>query len=216
MKAARSTAPLHHFRLRGFTMVEMMLVLAVLAVFAGMTVPAVMRMFGQQKLTGSAERVRSAIASARIRAIESGLIYQFCCEQNGSRFVVVPYELDYASSPQASSSQGGQAVGVKTLGRAYGSLPKTIVFNSIMIRNAGNLTPAAASYKLSVPSLEGLPNASDLASVNWSSPILFHPEGSANVDAEITVGDAKSQQILLRIRAFTGAVTMDRLTERKR
>jgi len=211
MKATCSTAPLHNVRLRGFTLVEMLLVLAVLAVFAGMTVPAVMRMFGQQKLTGSAERVRSAIASARIRAIESGLIYQFCCEQNGSRFVVVPYELDYASS-----SQGGQAVGVKTLGRAYGFLPKTIVFKSVMVRNAGNLTPAASSYKLSMPSLEGLPNAGDLASVNWSSPILFHPEGSANVDAEITVGDAKSQQILMRIRAFTGAVTMDRLTERKR
>lgn len=211
MKPQRSTGlKLLHSR-RGFTLVEILLVLAVLAVFAGMTVPAVMRMFGQQKLTGSAERVRSAIASARIRAIESGLMYQFCCEQNGSRFVVVPYELDYANPPQ-----GGQATGSKTLGRASGFLPKTILFSSVMVRSAGTLLPATSSYKLSPQALDGLPNASDLASVNWCAPILFHPEGSANVDAEITLSDAKSQEVQLRIRAFTGAVAMERLTQRKR
>ncbi len=196
----------------GFTLLEVMLVLGVLAVFAGMTVPSVMRMFGQQKLTGSAERVRSAIASTRIRAIESGIIYQFCCETNGSRYVVVPFEPDHANS-----QQGG---GATLLSRAAGRLPAGIVFSSVNFRGAGATsgTPAAAgsSHKLMPGALDGLPNAGDLAGANWSTPVLFHPDGAANADLEITISDPKMQHIKLRIRAFTGAVSMERLVAGKR
>ncbi|MEI8019210.1 MAG: prepilin-type N-terminal cleavage/methylation domain-containing protein, partial [Schlesneria sp.] len=152
----------------GFTLLEVMLVLGVLAIFAGMTVPSVMRMFGQQKLTGAAERVRSSIASTRIRAIESGIIYQFCCETNGSRYVVVPFEPDHANS-----QQGGVAT---LLSRAAGRLPAGIVFSSVNFRGIGDtanataLTPVSAgsSHKLMPGSLDGLPNAAELAGANWS------------------------------------------------
>ena len=210
------------FRTRsGFTLLEVLLVLGVLAVFAGMTVPSVMRMFGQQKLTSSAERVRSAIASTRIRAIESGIIYQFCCETNGSRYVVVPFEPDHANS-----QAGGQGGGATLLSRAAGSLPTGIVFSSINFRVAGAAvgapavtaapTAAGSSHKLMPGALDGLPNAGDLASANWSTPVLFHPDGAANADLEITVTDPKMQHIKLRIRAFTGAVSMERLVAGKR
>ena len=204
----------------GFTLLEVMLVLGILAVFAGVTVPSVMRMFGQQKLTGSAERVRSAIASTRIRAIESGIIYQFCCETNGSRYVVVPFEPDHANS-----QQGG---GASLLSRAAGRLPAGIVFSSINIRTSNtpatsgssaapaNTMPTVGSHKLMPGSLDGLPNAGDLAGANWSTPVLFHPDGSANADLEIMVTDPKMQHIKLRVRAFTGAVSMERLAAGKR
>ena len=200
----------------GFTLLEVMLVLGVLAIFAGMTVPAVMRMFGQQKLTGAAERVRSAIASTRIRAIESGIIYQFCCETNGSRYVVVPFEPDHANSQQG--------VGATLLSRAAGRLPAGIVFSSVNFRGAGTTAGATAgvpatagsSHKLMPGLLDWLPNAAELAGANWSTPVLFHPDGAANADLEITVTDPKMQHIKLRIRAFTGAVSMERLVAGKR
>ncbi len=205
----------------GFTLLEVMLVLGVLAIFAGMTVPSVMRMFGQQKLTGAAERVRSAIASARIRAIESGIIYQFCSETNGSRYVVVPFEPDHANS-----QAGGQGGGATLLTRAAGRLPAGIAFSSVNFRTAAAPTttgaPAAAtasagaSHKLLPGSLDGLPNAGDLAGANWSTPVLFHPDGSSGADLEITVSDQKMQHIKLHVRAFTGAVSIERLVAGKR
>lgn len=203
----------------GFTLVEILLVLAVLVVFAGMTVPSVMRMFSQQKITGSAERVREAIASARFRAIESGIIYQFCCEANGQRYVVVPFEPDHVNS---SSGQSGP---VTLLSRASGNLPKGLVFSSTVIKTMSSssmsnstTSPAisAPSHKLAPGSLDGLPKASDLAGANWSIPILFNPEGSANADIEITISDAASQHVKLHVRAFTGAVSMERLVTGKR
>ena len=203
----------------GFTLLEVMLVLGVLAIFAGMTVPSVMRMFGQQKLTGAAERVRSAIASTRIRAIESGIIYQFCSETNGSRYVVVPFEPDHANS-----QAGGQGGAATLLSRAAGRLPAGIVFSSVNFRSSA--APAAttatatagagASHKLMPGTLDGLPNASELAGANWSTPVLFHPDGSASADLEITVSDPKMQHIKLRVRAFTGAVSIERLVAGKR
>ena len=214
-----SQLPCDRFARRGFTMVEMLLVLGVIVVFAGMTVPPVMRMFSQQKLTGSAERVRAAIAGARFRAIESGLIYQFCSETNGSRFVVVPFEPDHANAQSGGQKSSG--------GRAWGQLPKGVVFSSATVRtlsnpattgtSSGSAAPmATASHKLPAGALDGLPNASDLASANWGLPILFHPEGSANADVEITVSDTKAQHIKLHVRAFTGAVSLERLVSGKR
>lgn len=201
----------------GFTLTEMLLVLGVIVAFAGMTVPSVMKMFQQQKLTGGAEKVRGAIASARFRAIESGLIYQFCCEPNGTRFVVVPFEPDHMSAKTGGGSSGP----VTLLGRASGTLPNGLKFSSISARtstsstlaaNATAMTTSAApSHKLPAGSFDGLPNAGDLASASWSPPVLFHPEGSANADIEIKVSDTKGQFVRLTVRAFTGAVSMDRV-----
>jgi hypothetical protein len=74
---------------------------------------------------------------------------------------------------------------------------------------------ASGPMKIAMSSLEGLPNAGDLANLNWSAPILYNADGSANTDAHIVIGDSKSQYITLRVRAFTGAVSMDRLTAGK-
>jgi Tfp pilus assembly protein FimT len=212
-------------RRAAFTLVEMLMVLALLVAFAGMTIPSVMRMFNEQKLTAAAERVREAIASARFRAIETGLIYQFCCEANGGRYVVVPFETDHASA------KGGTQTGpVVLLPRASGQLSKGISLSSAIVTITtnsatpgatpgsviGGTTPVAAtSHRLPAGSLDGLPNASDLSSANWSTPILFHPEGSANADIVVTVTDTRSQFIKLRVRAFTGAVAMERLVSGK-
>ena len=190
----------------GFTLMEILLVLAVIAVFASMTLPSVMRMFGQQKLSSSAETVREAIALARFRAIDSGLIYQFCCEVNGANFVVVPFEPDHAVS-----QTGSQTAGVVLAKRHAGILPKGITFRSEHSGSAGSSLNGLGPIKLSPQSLDGIPNAGNLAGLNWAMPILFKPDGSASLDTELTVSDTHSQQIRLQVRAFTGAVSMERL-----
>ncbi len=198
----------------GFTLLEVLLVLAVIALFAGMTMPSVMRMFGQQQLTESAERVRAAIASARVQAIETGITYQFCCETSGGHFVVVPSEPDHVNSNGSGST--GQVV---LLGRSSGRLPKGIVFGSAVsgVPTGNSPSPATTtSQKLSMTSLDGLPNASDLASLNWASPILFNSDGSAGMDTEIVVSDPRAQHVRLRIRSLTGAVSLGRIYSENR
>lgn len=208
----------------GYTMLEVVLVLGIIAAFAGMTLPSVLRMFNQQKLTQWSERVRDAVASARIRAIESGLIYQFCCEPNGTHFVVVPFEPDHANSRDGSSGVSGGLSG-----RSFGVLPKGLSFGSPVfgvnpLATGSNtasvgtavVVPTAGSNRLSANALQGLPNAGELSSVNWAAPILFNPDGAASADAELVVKDDRAQQVRLRVRAFTGAVSMERMSESSR
>lgn len=210
----------------GFTLVEMLLVLAVLAVFAAMTVPSVLHIYGQRQLTESAERVRAVAASARVRAIESGLIYQFCCEANGRHFVVVPFEADHMSTGQngqQGSGSGGPNSAVTVSSRVWGQLPKGLVFSSVIVGNLTNANPTATptatastgSHKIAQSSLEGLPNAGDLANLSWAQPIYYNLDGSASTDAQIVISDSKSQQITMSIRGFTGAVSMSRLVAGK-
>ena len=195
---------------RGFTLLEMMLVVGLLALFAGMTIPSVLRILGEQKLGNSAEKVRAAVASTRVQAIESGIIYQFCCESNGSRYAVVPFEPDHANSGQASPT------GATNLqGRLSGRLPKGITFSNVVVKVSGTAAMATGSQKIASGAFDGLPGSGELAGLSWSVPILFHPEGTANADAEITVSDSRRQHILLRVRAFTGAVSMDRMVAEK-
>jgi len=198
---------------RGFTLMEMMLVLAVLAIFASLTVPSVVRMYRARRLSEAAEHVRLLAASARVRAIETGLIYQFCTETNGTHFVVAPFEPDHLNS--GTVGQNGQTMSLAS--RASGNLPKGFTLTT-SLPGAAVATPGIApvTHKMAAVSLDGLPNAGELANLNWSIPILFNPDGAANSDAEITVGDAWSQDIKIRVRAFTGSVTMSRLTIRKR
>jgi prepilin-type N-terminal cleavage/methylation domain-containing protein len=191
----------------GFTLLEMMLVLGVVAVFLGMTLPSVMKIFGQQKLTESAEKVRTAIASARARAIDSGIIYQFCCEPKGSNYVVVPFEADHVNSRDASQSGA-----INLVSRGSGRLPAGVFFNTAALGMSGVVATGLGPHKLAPAALDGLPNASDLGNVAWAPPILFKPDGSATMDAEIIVSDSRSQSVKLHVRAFTGSVSMERLT----
>ena len=63
--------------LRGFTLVEMLIVLAVLAVMASLAWPAVRGMAAKSELRSAAGNVRSALAGPRLRAIESGVPQRF-------------------------------------------------------------------------------------------------------------------------------------------
>lgn len=224
-------------RRSGFTLLEILIVVGILAAFAGMTLPSVMRIFGQRKLTESAERVRTVAASARVRAIDSGLIYQFCCEANGRYFVAVPFEADHASAGAGGQqSAGGQGTPVTPATRVWGQLPKGVVFSSVTmggLPNSSSTSPTStnlssanptmtiatmtgSSQKIAMSSLEGLPNASDLANLNWSPPIYFNADGSASTDAHIVISDTRSQYITMHVRAFTGAVRLDRLIAGRR
>lgn len=195
---------------QGYTLFEMLLVLGLIAAFVSMTIPSVMRIYSQEKLSSAAEKIRAGLATARVRAIESGLIYQFCSEVNGAHFVVAPFEPDHLNA-SGGNAIGNTAAMANRMGRYSGNLPKGMALSS----STGNTT-ATSSYKVTAVSLDGLPNAGDLAGLNWSIPILFNADGSANMDREIIVSDNHAQRIRIHVRAFTGAATLSRIYLEKR
>ncbi len=91
----------------GFTLLEMMLVLAVLAVVAVVTVPAVDRMYRTHRLQQTANDLRAKLAATRLHSIDEGIAYQFRFEPNGRHFVVIPLQTASMRFGEAQSSTHG-------------------------------------------------------------------------------------------------------------
>lgn len=199
----RREGPLSGKRL-AYTLVEMMLVLAVIGALAAVTWPSVLRMQADHELTSAAEQVRLQLAAARTRAIKSGVKYQFLYEPKGRNFAAVPLEPEPQIAQSGASGAATAASSTPSTPSAghnsAGELPAKLTF--VPPDTTAMMPPV--SQKLSAAAFQGLPNAGTLASVGWSEPLVFAPDGSA-LDAVITVGDSRGQRIDLTVRGLTGA-----------
>lgn len=200
----------------GYTLMELLLVLTVVAVIVAVAWPNVMRLSGRQKLTEAAERVRAVAASARVHAIESGLVYQFRYEPGGTHFLTVPFEREFESvSPNAKGT--GTALG--RFSKASGVLPKGVTFAAPTLTGSSSSNAAATAMgtgqKLPSIALEGLPDAGTLGTLSWSGPIQFQPDGSS-MDMSLDLIDKRNQRITLRIRGVTGSIGVSRLHQGER
>jgi Tfp pilus assembly protein FimT len=184
----RKANPIIPLRRGGFTLLEMLLVVAVLMATIGICWPLMQRAYNDLKVRDSAESVRLRLAATRLHAIDAGLTYQFRYEANGRRYVAVPFE-----PPQ---STGGST---DALAREMGELPDGLTFES-----EGRDSQVES---LDESLLAGLPDASRLADAGWGPPIMFYSDGSAS-DTKFRIFDENRQFIEISLRELTGFVTV--------
>src|SRR5437870_771960 len=79
---------------RGFTLLEVIVAVAVIAVVAGMVAPAFEVWLKAQKLSESVEAFRMNLVKARTRAMTEGRSYRVAWEANGSSYRIAPDELE--------------------------------------------------------------------------------------------------------------------------
>jgi len=81
-------------RREGFTLLELMLVMALIAVAAGIAVPVVDSMMHPNQVKASIDAVRANWEQARSRAMEEGRPYRFSVQENGGAFRIEPDDGD--------------------------------------------------------------------------------------------------------------------------
>jgi hypothetical protein len=173
----------------------MVLALAVLASVALITWPAVQRVYVDYAVRQGAEQVRSLLAGARAHAINSGLAYQFRFEPGGRRYVLMPYEREFA--PQGGlTNLGTSSTGLFIESRR---LDERLAFYS--------LDPLGGVEQVPADLFAGLPEAPELAGLSWSMPIVFFPDGSG-YDAGLIIMDQKGNSVPIAVRGLTGAPTV--------
>jgi prepilin-type N-terminal cleavage/methylation domain-containing protein len=185
----------------GYTLVEMLLVLAVIGTLAAAAWPSVLRMQADHDLSAAAEQVRQQLGNARSWSIKTGVKFQFRFEPKGHHFVAVPFEAEPEPDPKFGNNTAAAAVQY----RFGGELSKRISFLPMM--GSTSLQAAMSSNKLPEAAVHGLPNAGALMAVNWSDPVIFSPEGTA-MDALITLADPRGHRIDISIRGLTGAAAI--------
>jgi prepilin-type N-terminal cleavage/methylation domain-containing protein len=167
-------------RRRGFTIVEMLLVVAVIIALGAVAYPTLSAMYGDVKVKAAADAVRASWTEARAHAIEDGRPYRFAVQPGTGKFRVAPDADGFwdGSSGDASGSDGDAPPYTQE-----GDLPNGIQFA------VGTDLPDAGG--------------------GWSTVVVFNPDGGTNADVEVTLKeDDDSAPIVVRVRSMTGAVSV--------
>jgi prepilin-type N-terminal cleavage/methylation domain-containing protein len=177
----------------GFTLFELVLVLALLVILASLAVPSLDAMLGTYRVTAAGDAVRGAWAQAQAHAMNDGRPY---------RFSVVPHKGNYRIAPDAAAFWSGTG-GSSAADQASppwileDALPKGVRFNDPH-------APAAASSEGGNDTLLP-PGSTDPGA--YVTAVVFLPDGSARDDRELVFGTRGARSLVLKLRALTGVVT---------
>ena len=172
-----------HTRRRGYTLLEVLLVIAILVVLSAVAYPTMSAMYGDVRLKAAADDVRGSWTEARANAIEDGRAYRFSVEPGTGKYRVAPDDplfWDGSGGGQADEDAAPPHI-------QEGSLPKGIVFE------AGTDLP-----------VEG--NWSTVAVFNPDGTCEHDIEIMLKEDDDST-------PVVVRVRAMTGAISVRKKSE---
>jgi len=180
---------------QGYTLFEVILVLALIVLLAALTYPSVDAMSADSKVTAGGDMVRAAWADAQARAIDEGSAYRFFIIPNAGNFRVAPATQSNLAGNQASDEMNHSWT-------MEGKLPKPIVFATGEGASSG---PVDSGIDDSVDTGPG--NAAG----SWVGVVTFLPDGTARDDAQVRIVGPGCRPLLLRVRGLTGAVVTKRV-----
>ncbi|MCI0680650.1 MAG: prepilin-type N-terminal cleavage/methylation domain-containing protein [Gemmataceae bacterium] len=171
-------------RRHGYTLLELVLVLAVIVIVATLSMPAIDALLASNKVSAARDMVRTQWAEMRARALEEGRPYRFAVTENTGKFRVAPDDDAYwgGASHQDQDPEDTPLI-------IEGELPEGVLFTTSEAAFAGTeLAPAPGP--------------------EWGLTIaVYLADGIARDDAEVYFGKAGQRALGLRLRGLTGAVT---------
>lgn len=179
---------------------EVLLVMVVLVVLASISVPMLQNVILSHQLEKSVEDVRDELTKTRLRAIDSGRIYAFYYEPEGTNYIVIPFEPDELESLSSSNLQSDRT-GTLHGSQHAGTLREGQRFLQQLVNGRSEVARLPKEW------LSGFENSFQLAEKNFAAPILFYPDGSAS-EAQLEIVDDNKQKMRLFLRGLTGAVTV--------
>lgn len=191
---------------RAFTLMEMMLVLALLVTVGALVLPALRGPWENQRLLKSADLIRAQLTRARVEAMKNGRMYVFRYVTASNEYSVEPWsgEMDSLEASQTAPTQDSAAVPRQTddrphpLGVAGRLLPDGIQFFSGENQVDARLTQATQPTSSAAQSPDGGP-----------PPIVFYPDGSTSDARLVLTNEAYFVEITLR--GLTGMVRVSEL-----
>lgn len=180
-------------RRHGLTLLEMMLVMAILVAVAALAMPALGRSVESHRLSQGADLVRAAWMRAHVKAMRENKIHMFRYQLSGNRFRTESWRTLEDESPPP----GQELLAAQTSAPADDretELPEGVQFV------AGD-----AQFENRSASVEDEVSRFASADGSWSRPILFYPDGSTS-NAHIVVGNQRKATIRVDLRGLTGNV----------
>lgn len=202
-----STAP----RIRGaFTLLEVLLAIAILAALSAVVIPQIGSVLGDQQIAGAASQLRAEMTRLRVRAMREGRVMMLEGMIDSGQLRIKPYfsmqdsveALDQTGS-QSALLQGAEQAAVDTDIATDSSESEEIIElpEGVSVESVG-VTSAARAMQIEQEAL------SDQGQ-GWSRPILFYPDGVTSTGT-ILLKHEKNGKRAVKIRGITGDVTIER------
>lgn len=201
----------HSLRRSGFTLFEMLLVLALLVAVLAMTYPTLARLRLEHQLKQGAEMVRLQLASTRLHALESGMDYQFRYEPGGQNFVAVPAELMAIQAQAAAAQSSGNGAAPALYWKTQGMFTVKVKFSATSSDSMASLPPQPLPKEF----LVGFEKPDDLSRLSWAAPLVFKADGSAR-DFAVEIENDDGKYVVLSVRGITGGATVSDILRRVR
>ena len=179
----------------GFTLLELMIVAAVMVLLVSIATPSIMSMRREAWLAEQTDSVRELMAQARQFAVDEGIEYTFHYEIGGNHALVLPAENEEDSSE--ATSESGQTATIQEYDRVLLELPE-----ELKIRAPEGYEDVSENIdQQRFGSLVG----SQLENKQWSQGIRFRFDGTTD-DFELRIHDEDDLSCNVTLRGLTGSV----------
>jgi len=193
---------------RAFTLLELLLVLALLAIMAAFSWPALRGSMGGQSLRSAGDQIRTNWLRARTKAITSGEAMSFRYQPGTGRYRIEQRTEQQLLLAAFSASSGG-------VGQPGGGVPPAAVQSvapPAPVPPAEDELPDGVSFaggEVMADSRASRLAAEDrvrsMGDGTWSEAVLFYPDGTATA-AQVVVVGARGRAIAIELRSLTGDV----------
>jgi Tfp pilus assembly protein FimT len=181
--------PLARHSRRAHTLAELMLVLAILVLFAGIAMPKIATALMRSRLDGAFTAIRSDLVYARDRSVGTGLRHQFVLDPSSNEVGVQAYHPE-----EQLGTTGGASAGANSTTQSdvplKDHLPSDIRVATWTIQPLG-----------SDPSQPG----TQFNTQGSVTPLVFYPEGNGD-SATLVLEDQSGNRRGLQVIGFTGEI----------
>jgi prepilin-type N-terminal cleavage/methylation domain-containing protein len=177
---------------RAFTLLEVILVLALLVVLAAIAWPGLQAVLSSLELRKSADRIRLEWEHARCQALSSGSTVLFRYAPDSNR-----YCLERLPEPQFAPGTGGTS-GASAASATSDDQPREEVLPERITMVDCTISDDAADSSAS---------GGSTAQGEWSDPVVFYPDGTTS-DATLVLQNQRDQSVEVSVRGLTGVVTV--------
>jgi len=200
----------------GFTLLELLLTLSVIAAIAAVALPQASGLLGDRRLARAADQLQAEMTRLRVDAMREGRVMMLEAMTEGNSVRIRPY-YSLSDSTEAIDQTGSQSALLNgaTQGVNTAMTTESPEQSGRTIELPDEIQVAAVGVVSAARSAEIEQQNAGSQSAGWSRPVLFYPDGSTST-AIITLMHPTMGQVQVRIRGITGEVRVGEIKAAER